>query len=471
MNQKHLFKKSIVALLFAMVSFAAWADDSGSCGENVTYTFVESTGTLTISGTGAMGAMQHPWYDKGYKWAIKKIVIEEGVTWTSSEAFCECYSLTSVVLPSTLVAIAPCTFESCTALESVSIPNSVFYIGDLAFARCTSLKNINIPSSVTMIGGGAFVECTSLETLNVAKENNSFVFENGVLYSKDKTAISQVLSGVSGAFEIPSTVTNIDGAFYGCSNLTSVTIPNSVTSIGEDAFYDCSGLTSITIPNTVTNIGEYAFWGCSGLTNIAIPSTVTSFGEGAFWGCSGLTSITIPSAATSIEEDAFHGCSGLTSIAIPSTVTSIGDDAFHGCSGLTNIAIPNAVTSIGENAFSGCSGLTSATIPSSVTTVGNFAFWGCSSLESITCEATTPPTGGFYITDNIDAKIYVPAGSVDAYSGANGWGSLNVQAMPSTGVAERAIAGKAGAKKIMPNGFVYIEADGVKFGLSGNKLR
>ena len=198
MNQKHLLKTSIVALLFAMMSFAAWADNSGSCGENVTYTFVESTGTLTISGTGAMGAMQHPWYDKGYKWAIKKIVIEEGVTRTSPEAFYGCYSLTSVVLPSTLVAISPCAFENCTALESVSIPNSVFYIGDLAFARCTSLKNINIPSSVTMIGGGAFVECTSLETLNVAKENDSFVFENGVLYSKDKTVIVQVLAACRG---------------------------------------------------------------------------------------------------------------------------------------------------------------------------------------------------------------------------------------------------------------------------------
>ena len=340
-----------------MVSFAAWADDSGSCGENVTYTFVESTGTLTISGTGAMGAMQHPWYDKGYKWAIKKIVIGEGVTMTSPEAFYECYSLTSVVLPSTLIAIAPCTFESCTALESVSIPNSVLYIGDLAFARCTSLKNINIPSSVTMIGGGAFAENTSLETINVAKENDSFVFENGVLYSKDKTVIVQVLAGVSGAFEIPSTVTTIeDDAFYECSGLTSVSIPNSVTTIGENAFYACSGLTSITIPNSVK---------------------------------------------------------------------SIGDDAFG----------------------------------------------FCTSLESITCEATTPPACDGDITYSTGTKIYVPAGSVEAYSGANVWGSLNVQAMPTTGVAERTIAEKAGAEKFMPNGFVYIEADGVKFGLSGNKLR
>ncbi len=174
-----------------------------------------------------------------------------------------------------------------------------------------------------------------------------------------------------------------DYAFYGCSGLTSFTIPSSVTSIGDWAFYGCSGLTSLTIPSSVTSIGEDAFRGCSGLTSLAIPSSVTSIGEDAFRGCSGLTSLTIPSSVTSIRYGAFSGCSGLTSLTIPSSVTSIGSDAFFDCSGLTSLTIPSSVTSIGSDAFSGCSGLTSLTIPSSVTSIGSDAFSGCSGLTNL----------------------------------------------------------------------------------------
>ena len=211
--------------------------------------------------------------------------------------------------------------------------------------------------------------------------------------------------------------------------MISVTIPNSVTSIGEAAFADCSGLTSITIPNSVTSIGNYAFDYCKGLTSvvwnaencanapfynissqitsftfgdsvkhipaslccsmgkltsITIPNSVTSIGDYAFSGCSGLTSITIPNSVTSIGYQAFRGCSGLTSITIPNSVTSIGNQAFCYCEGLISVTIPNSVTSIGEAAFADCSGLTSITIPNSVTSIGYQAFRGCKSLTSIT---------------------------------------------------------------------------------------
>ena len=122
-----------------------------------------------------------------------------------------------------------------------------------------------------------------------------------------------------------------DGAFSGCSGLTSLTLPSSVTSIGDNAFSGCSGLTSLTIPSGVTWIGYYAFEGCSGLTSLTIPSSVTSICGGAFRGCSGLTSLTIPSSVTSIGDWAFNGCSGLTSLTIPSSVTSIGNYAFSYC--------------------------------------------------------------------------------------------------------------------------------------------
>ena len=145
------------------------------------------------------------------------------------------------------------------------------------------------------------------------------------------------------------------GAFYGCSGLTSLTIPSSVTEIGESAFWGCSGLTSLTIPSSVTSIGYSAFRGCSGLTSLTIPSGVTSIGAWAFEWCSGLTSLTIPSSVTSIGESAFRDCSGLTSLTLPSGVTSIGDYAFEGCSGLTSIyACLEKIPELGSDVFTGC---------------------------------------------------------------------------------------------------------------------
>ena len=164
------------------------------------------------------------------------------------------------------------------------------------------------------------------------------------------------------------------GAFSDCSALTSITIPNSVTSIGEFAFFDCSGMVSITIPNSVTSIGGYAFSNCSSLTSITIPNSVTSIGGSAFSGCTGLTSVTIPNSMTSIGGAAFSGCTGLTFITIPNSVTSIGGAAFRDCTSLTSIAIGSGVTSIGQFAFSGCRCLTSITIPNSVTSIGYGAF-------------------------------------------------------------------------------------------------
>ncbi len=221
---------------------------------------------------------------------------------------------------------------------------------------------------------------------------------DGIAYNLNETELTaEVTTGgnYSGSIVIPESityntqtysVTSIgNSAFdYYCRSLTSVTIPNSVTSIGKYAFGDCSGLTSVTIGNSVTSIGEWAFGGCSSLTSVTIPNSVTSIGDWAFGVCSSLTSVTIPNSVTSIGEGTFYECSSLTSVTIGNSVTSIGHQAFYGCTGLTSVTIGNSVTSIGNNAFYGCNGLTSVTIPNSVTSIGEYAFSGCESLTSVT---------------------------------------------------------------------------------------
>ena len=164
--------------------------------------------------------------------------------------------------------------------------------------------------------------------------------------------------------------------------IKTVSIENGVTSIGKYAFYYCSNLTSVTIPNSVKSIGDSAFRSC-GLTSITIPNSVKSIGDYAFDSCSSLTSVTIPNSVTSIGASAFYSCSNLESVTIPNSVTSIGDYAFEGCTNLTSVTIPNSVTSIGEAAFSYCSNLTSVTIPNSVTKIESWAFYECEKLKDV----------------------------------------------------------------------------------------
>ena len=188
--------------------------------------------------------------------------------------------------------------------------------------------------------------------------------------------------------------------------------------IGDNAFFGCSRLTSLTLPSGVTEIGFGAFYGCSGLTSITLPSGVTKIGDFAFYGCSGLTSLTLPSGLTEIGNYAFYGCSGLTSLILPSGVTRIGDSTFYGCSGLTSLTLPSGVTKIGYSAFKDCRGLTSMTLPSGVTEIGYDAFSGCSGLTSIYVYTEKLPDMGRDVFDGCDAKkctVYVPKGTYDDY--------------------------------------------------------
>ena len=304
-------------------------------------------------------------------------------------AFYECRNLTSVTIGNSVTSIGGKAFYACSGLTSVTIGNSVTSIGYMAFNSCRSLTSITIPSSVVYIRSGAFNYCSNLSSINVASGNTHYSSIDGVLYNYVQDTLIQCPCAKT-SITIPNSVTSIgEEAFCGCTGLTSVTIPNSVTSIGEEAFYGCTGLTSITIPTNVTSIGDYAFSNCTGLTSIVIPNSITSIVNRMFSGCTGLTSITIPSNITSIGGGAFSGCTGLTSITIPNSVTSIGGSAFFGCTGLTSITLPDSIGgAIGSQTFTNCTGLTSITIPKGVTSIGEWAFFGCSSLASVTI-----PTG------------------------------------------------------------------------------
>ena len=252
---------------------------------------------------------------------------------------------------------------------------------------------------------------------------------NGIYYNLiPKGKAAEVASGsikYAGSVAIPETViyndityivTSISGsAFYNCSGLKSVDIPNSVTMIESSAFYG-SGLISVDIPNSVTSIGEKAFYNCVRLTSVTIPQSVTSIGDKAFEGCSTLNSIVIengntqydsrdncnaiietatntlingcqstiiPNSVKKIGSNAFYNCSGLKSINIPNSVTSIGNAAFMLCKDLTSVIISNSVKKIGDYLFSNCSNLTEVIIPNSVTSIGVYAFSGCTSLKSV----------------------------------------------------------------------------------------
>ena len=246
------------------------------------------------------------------------------------------------------------------------------------------------------------------------------------VYRYDKISPSNITipeSVSANNFSYP--VTSIgDNAFYGCTSLKNVEIPDSVKLIGISAFYGCTSLESIVIPDGVTSIGNSAFHGCTSLESIVIPDGVTSIGNFVFDGCASLESVRIPDGVTSIGSSAFSDCTGLESIVIPDGVTSIGDGAFSGCTGLKNVEIPDSVKLIDNFAFSGCTGLEGIVIPDGVTSIGDNAFYGCTSLESVVF-AGSPTSLNPYAFERCTSlqNIFIPNDATlaaNAFSGAEG---------------------------------------------------
>ena len=208
--------------------------------------------------------------------------IRKGTKVVCDRAFCCCYFLSEIVIPSSVTSIGKGAFSSCNSLSEIVIPSSVTSIGDWVFSSCSSLKCISIPKSVICLNGNPFAYWNGkLECLSP-----NFVFEDDILFNKDKSRIISFRNQNIKSYVIPSSVTSIDkGAFFRCHSLSEIVIPSSVTSIGDGAFSCCDSLSEIVIPSSVTSIGDWAFSFCSSLSEIVIPSSVTSIGDSAFHKC------------------------------------------------------------------------------------------------------------------------------------------------------------------------------------------
>ena len=383
------------------------------------------------------------------------------------------------------VTIAAEAFYGCEGLTGITIPDGVKTIGGRAFEYCRALADITIPDSVNSIGYNVFYD-----TAYCTDENN---WEDGALYIGNH--LIDVDDDFAGAFTVrDGTVTIAAGGGYGqgnnafarCRLLTSVTLPDSIKSIGDGAFYGCTSLKEINIPDSVTTIGMAAFSSCYALESITIPDSVTEIGRSAFDSCDALESITIPDSVTSplietfygcgslknvvigsnvpyignlsftlcnslsnitiksdiafIENRAFGDCISLKSISLPDSVKEIDNGAFSDCTSLTSITIPDSVKEIGGWAFSGCTSLTSITIPDGVTEIGDGVFEGCTSLASINIPDSVTKIGykAFYNCTSLTSAIF---------ENPNGWSQESFA--PSVQIPAETLSDPAAAAELL----------------------
>lgn len=418
---------------------------SGTCGESATWS-ISAEGVLTISGTGAIGDYSEndaPW--QSLRADITAIVIEKGITRIGNYAFHDCRVATSAALPEGLVEIGENAFRSCGALEGINLPPELTTIGigafyytsaltsitipgsvetfsdafndsgletvtiehgvdevdSYAFCNCYHLKSVTLPDSIQSIGNYAFSGCQQLEELDLPDGITSFGE-----YAFANTAISE--------FEFPEGA-SINAGVLQNTSITSIVIPQGVTTIGQNAFYGCENLATVTFPSTLTRIEGGAF-SYTALTSLHLPDGVEFIGHSAFRECNVLETVTMTDSVTTMDDNAFDHCDILRSVTLSDQIETIGLQTFSQCKKLETIHLPASLKTIGNDAFQYCESLRSLTLPDGTESIGSLAFRGCSVLEAVVIPASVTSIDSGWNNNSVFAycgvlTLYVTPGS------------------------------------------------------------
>ena len=287
---------------------------------------------------------------------LEEIVLSDGITEIGDGAFANCAVLKKAVLPDTITnEELRNTFMGCKSLTEVNIPKNVQVLSS-TFTGCTAFKSFTVPRTVKELCG-AFAKCISLKSVTL---------EEGV------ERLNAIFIGLGP-----------QGAFHGCTSLTEVSLPSTITDIGVSAFQGCTSLTEVLLPSTVTCISVSAFRDCAALKSLALPESILQIGYTAFQGCTSLRSLEIPESTVSIMDGAFRGCTSLQSIGLPEGLTKLASSIFEDCTSLESISLPENIQEIETSAFRGCVALKSITLPEKITKIEPRTFEGCISLKTI----------------------------------------------------------------------------------------
>ncbi len=353
-----------------------------------------------------------------------------------------CYGMpiTKIMIPNSVQSIGDKAFAYCSRLSEITIPNSVKSIGEEAFRDCTGFKSVTIPENVTFIDVNAFYQCSNLTTVTWNAKNCSTTY---TVFGNDYET--------------------------GCP-ITSFTFGDQVESVPAYLCQYMEKLTSVTLPESVTTVGEWVFNGCSGLTAPVFNKHVFAKMPTTYTG-----TYAIPEGIKTIVVGAFRECTELTGVTIPNSVTSIGELTFVDCSSLQHLAIPESITSLGDGTFYGCTGLEDLILPATLQAIGRECFACCSQLQKMTCLASIPPTierNTFYDVKR-EIPLYVPEKSMETYKAADYWKEFtNLQAAEDAdGLVDILKNENRSIHKVVESGVLYIIRDNEKYTIDGRKVK